>query len=193
MQSNTTPDDGADPAPTNNISWAYDAMYRLTNETYDASGSISTNYYWYDTVGNRYQKRIQGCCEVWYYYDNNQVNGNVPLTSVSGHPSENPNYQYDANGSVTNKTAGAMTYDFTYDVQNRLSEAIVFDSSTWTTSTNSFLYDYQGIRVRVSTDGVEKRFLIDPHNPTGYAQVLGERTTQMAPELANACNTNHRK
>jgi hypothetical protein len=42
MQSNTTPDDGAGPGPTNNISWAYDAMSRLTNEVFRSTDLIDT-------------------------------------------------------------------------------------------------------------------------------------------------------
>jgi len=39
----------------------------------------------------------------------------------------------------------------------------------------SYVYDDSGMRVEEDADGVTKKFLIDPNNPTGYAQVIEER------------------
>src|SRR5439155_13375934 len=43
---------------TNTLSWAYDGMYRLTNEVSISSSSAGTytNQYQYDKVGNRFSK-----------------------------------------------------------------------------------------------------------------------------------------
>jgi hypothetical protein len=79
--------------------------------------------------------------------------------------------RYDANGSRTNEvTTGviAVAYAYVYNVQNQLSSLAV-DGGAATT----LLYDYLGIRVRAGNT----KYLIDPLNPTGYAQVLEERTS----------------
>jgi hypothetical protein len=54
-------------------------------------------------------------------------------------------------------------------VQDRLSSVITNGVTT------TFLYDYAGIRVRTVSGSTTNRFLIDPNNPTGYAQVLEQR------------------
>src|SRR6266498_4479135 len=43
---------------TNTLSWAYDGLYRLTNEVCasSVSGASYTNSYQYDKAGNRWQK-----------------------------------------------------------------------------------------------------------------------------------------
>lgn len=58
---------------TNTISWAYDGMYRLTNEVYTSTepGLSRTNYYSYDKVGNRLQKSGTGVPPVAYSYNAN--------------------------------------------------------------------------------------------------------------------------
>jgi RHS repeat-associated protein len=150
---------------TNNITWQYDGMYRLTNEVRGAT----TDGYTYDLAGNRKAKTMSpGLANVQYYYNaNDQLTNEV--SSVTGATS----YLYDANGSLTNKTvAGGSTYNYAYNAQNQLS-AVTVDGVT-----TSYVYNHAGIRVRSTTGSTTTYFLVDPNNPTGYAQVLEEGTVQ---------------
>src|SRR5207244_6669286 len=64
---------------TNTFDWAYDGMYRLTNET-ATSSSAGLNYsdsYLYDLVGNRI-KKVHGSQTT-----TNQFNANDELTSAA--------------------------------------------------------------------------------------------------------------
>jgi RHS repeat-associated protein len=78
-------------------------------------------------------------------------------------------YGYDGNGSLTSKIEGASTTTYTYNLQNRLASA---DDGT---NLVSYAYDPSGIRVQkiVNSTNVTD-YLIDPYNPTGYAQVFVE-------------------
>jgi RHS repeat-associated protein len=165
---------------TNTLSWQYDGMYRLTNEVSISSApggtATYTNTYQYDKVGNRFAKI--------HYQTNtvttvtNQFNNNDQLlkevTLASGVPNATNSYAYDSNGSLVAKTnmtsGGTATTLYGYDLKNKLSAAWNVGGST----TNLFLYNDSGIRVRSTTSGVSKNYLIDANNHTGYAQVLEE-------------------
>jgi RHS repeat-associated protein len=77
-------------------------------------------------------------------------------------------YGYDDNGSLTSKTEGAASTTYTYNLQNRLEMA---DDGT---TVVSYEYDTHGIRTQKDVDGAATDYLIDPYNPTGYAQVFVE-------------------
>jgi RHS repeat-associated protein len=155
---------------TNTLSWAYDAMYRLTNEVSVSTSPDGTyayvNAYQYDSVGNRLH-RIRtgsGAETVDYVYDNNDALTNE-TSSVSGLTT----YLYDANGSLTNKVASGTTTAYTYNVANKLDS--VLQNGTLQAS---YLYNEQGIRVSQIAGGNTTKYLIDANNHTGYAQVLEE-------------------
>lgn len=99
---------------TNTISWQYDGMYRLTNETCTStSGTLArTRSYEYDKAGNRV-KQMRGAETITYEYNaNNQLTNEV--SSVSG----TTTYQYDVNGSLTNKTTPSGTISYTCNLAN---------------------------------------------------------------------------
>ncbi len=81
------------------------------------------------------------------------------------------------------------TYE--YNLQNRLSKVTTTpyaDGQPQTPEVVEYEYNPDGIRTRKITGGVtEICYLIDPHNPTGYAQVLEESqydiTTSASPVL----------
>lgn len=98
-------------------------------------------------------------------------------------------YGYDANGSLTTKTTTegtttveAVVYD--YNLQNRLAKVTTTpyaDGDPQDSTVTAYQYNPDGIRVgkteTVSTTLTQTDYLIDPYNPTGYAQVLEETTT----------------
>jgi RHS repeat-associated protein len=168
---------------TNTLTWQYDGLYRLTNETSTATvaGGSYTNRYTYDKAGNRVKKvRLVGSLTettVSVFNANDQLTREeyTPSTGTAG-----TNYfVYDANGSVIARTnvpaSGSSTIAlYGYDLKNKLSEVANY-SGGW--STNRFEYNASGIRVRSTpVGGTAKRYLVDANNHTGYAQVLEETT-----------------
>ena len=161
---------------TNWLTWAYDGMYRLTNEVSISTlggGGTYTNRYLYDVVGNRVQKiNIQGSStnSVDSSYNANdqllaevfKVNGSVSSTNL---------YGYDANGSLVAKTNSSQVVTYGYNLANKLSSVAVNGVTNAT-----YLYNDAGIRVR-STSFATTHYLVDPNNHTGYAQVLEELAT----------------
>jgi RHS repeat-associated protein len=132
-----------------NVTWNYDGIYRLTNESIagDASrnGSVS---YGLDPVGNRLNdaSSLTGIPSgSWGYNSDDEVSSE----------------SYDQNGNVT--ATGGKT--FAYDSENDLMSM---------GSTVALLYDGDGNRVGKSVNGVVTRYLIDDLNPTGYSQVVEE-------------------
>lgn len=117
---------------TGTISYQYDALNQLTQETL-LDGT--TNAYEYDAVGNRTKKTVThgSVTTTNYTYDvGNQ------LTAVNGQA-----YTYDANGNLTGN--GAKT--FIYDAENHLTQ--VKDSVG--TSLATYTYDYTGKRNSMTT------------------------------------------
>jgi RHS repeat-associated protein len=132
--------------------WSYDPLYRLTNETLlgGVSGSVD---YAFDAVGNR-TNRISSLAGV-----TNQAFGYTVNDWLS-------NDVYDANGNT--RTNGANVYQ--YDADNRLTNAIINGTNI------SYIYNGDGVCVRKSVNGATTLYLVDALNPSGYAQVLEEKT-----------------
>jgi RHS repeat-associated protein len=168
---------------TNTLTWAYDGMYRLTNETVASTCSALsyTNSYQYDLVGNRFTKvNCQGAITT---ITTNAYDANDELltevTKTNNTLMATNSYVYDANGSLAHKTnvvngVTAVT-SYAYDLKNKLSGV------TASGLTTTFLYNDQGIRVRSTTSGNPNHFLIDANNPTGYAQVFEELNARGGP------------
>jgi RHS repeat-associated protein len=105
------------------------------------------------------------------------------------------NYSLDAVGnrsSLTSTLPALQSQSFTYDNDDRISSD-VFDNNGNTTQSNGVTYTYEfedrlvgtstgvqitydgdGNRVSETAGGVTTKFLVDEHNPTGYAQVAEE-------------------
>ena len=72
---------------------------------------------------------------------------------------------FDANGSMI--ASGSDTY--TWDLRNRMASATVGSTTT------SFAYDYDGVRVSKKVGGgLTVTYLNDKQNPTGYAKAIEE-------------------
>jgi RHS repeat-associated protein len=108
-----------------------------------------------------------------------RVNGILTTTNDFG---------YDKNGSLITRTStDGSSADYGYDLRGRLAGATVrrLESGVLIVETGAYIYDANGIRARetttktvgVGTPTSEIRLLVvDKMNPTGYAQVLEERT-----------------
>jgi RHS repeat-associated protein len=134
-----------------NSNWAYDGIYRLTNETISLdpahnNGSVS---YGLDPVGNRLSA--------------SSSLGDIP-SGTWGYNSDDEvsSESYDTNGNVT--ATGGKT--FAYDSENHL--------TSMNGGTVQIIYDGDGNRVAKSVNGVVTRYLVDDLNPTGHSQVVEE-------------------
>lgn len=149
---------------TRSVTYQYDSLYRLTNESIAANtGPAGAVGYTHDPVGNRLTRTstVAGLTAQTQSYD-----ANDRLQSDT----------YDANG---NTTAGQIalnaqgaettpqTVADTYDAENRLATR---------TGPNSVqvIYDGDGNKVRETVNGQTISYLIDTQNLTGYAQVVEE-------------------
>lgn len=148
--------------------WSYDKLNRLLTEQYtDDVNSVNsyTHTYICDLAGNRLVRQVtDGNDTVYHYNANDQLYKEVTDGVTTS-------YNYDLNGSLTQKSvAGSETTIYTYNLQNRLSSVTVSSNPTI-----SYEYNPDGIRVqkKVGTDAPIK-YIIDPFNHTGYAQVFKE-------------------
>jgi RHS repeat-associated protein len=141
----------------------------LADEVYDAPGTANdyVHDYVYDLVGNRFSRTVDGTVTTYSFYNEADELEKESLNSDGSNPTIV--YGYDDNGSLTSKTEGASTTNYTYNLQNRLASA---DDGT---TVVGYSYDPSGIRVQkiVNSTNVTD-YLIDPYNPTGYAQVFVE-------------------
>jgi uncharacterized protein RhaS with RHS repeats len=142
---------------TNTLSWAYDQMYRLTNEISISSApggtGTYTNAYAYTKVGNRFSRihyQNGTTTTTNTFNENDQLLNEVSWSGTT--MTESNAYTYDDNGSLVSKasTVGGNTTNtlYNYDLKNKLCTAI----NVQTSATNSFVYNDSGIRVR-STAG----------------------------------------
>jgi RHS repeat-associated protein len=142
--------------------WQYDSLYRLTNETISALGTLG---YRYDLVGNR----------------TNRTSISSPLPSTSSTYNTNDwltTDQYDNNGNTTWSTNADSTVNgpYFYDVENRLTN---YNNDVYLS------YNGDGVRVQKTVEWVTTCYLVDDRNPTGYPQVLEELTSDPSPLLFN--------
>jgi RHS repeat-associated protein len=137
------------------IAWTYDTLYRLTGET--ITGSATANgvvTYGYDAVGNRLSRTstLAGVASTSSIYDQDD--------RVSGE-------SFNANGDQTTREGRSQSFDS----QDRL-----IGASGTGVPVVSVSYDGDGNRVSETVDGVTVGYLVDDQNPTGWAQVVEERT-----------------
>jgi RHS repeat-associated protein len=136
------------------LTWNYDGIYRLTNESInsDPTNNNGTISYALDAVGNRLSQTssLPGINSgSWGYNADDEISSET----------------YDANGNVL--AAGGISY--TYDSQNHMT------SETGNGKVITMVYDAFGNRVSKTVNGVTTKYLVeDDVNPTGLPQVLEE-------------------
>jgi RHS repeat-associated protein/uncharacterized repeat protein (TIGR01451 family) len=138
--------------------YAYDALERLVGEARNGSRPRTITYE-YDAVGNRTQMVRDGAPTTFEYDASDRLLR--AGTTV---------YTYDANGNVLTRTSppGAVSR-YTWGTENRLVAVEGTEGSA------TFAYDADGNLVERRALGAVTRFLVDPNNLTGFAQVLEER------------------
>lgn len=134
------------------MTYAYDALYRLTSENVTGdpiSVGNGTIAYTYDAMGNRLSRNstIAAVPSETYSYD-----ANDRLISDT----------YDANGN----TIGSDVNNYSYNFENRL---VQFNSGDV-----RLLYDGDGNLVSLTAGGITTSYLVDDRNPTGLSQVIEE-------------------
>lgn len=181
-------------AGTARTDWTYDALNRLTGETYDndtASGLFDANDYAevfsYNEAGNRTQKTLDNGrngvdLTTVYTYDVNDrlqtetATGTNAYTTLYGHYVGSTWVPgYDANGSMVeaNRTGTSpQASTSAYDLRNRLTNATVAGVAT------TYGYDSDGNRVSRTTTAGTSYVLVDGNNLTGYNRTLEESATQ---------------
>jgi len=94
-----------------NYGYGYDDLDRLTSANYPASqAALTDESFGYDKVGNRVTHNGD-TVNPWSYNANNELLSRPNVT-----------YAYDANGSQTKKTEGAIVTDYVYNGENRLAQ-----------------------------------------------------------------------
>jgi RHS repeat-associated protein len=144
---------GATEGNGRSLTWNYDGIYRLTNETIsnDPANNGSASY-GLDPVGNRLSA-VSSLTSI--------ASGSFSYNSDDEVSSET----YDANGNVL--STGGMTY--TYDSENHMT------SATGNGKVVTMVYDAFGNRVSKTVNNVTTQYLVeDDVNPTGLPQVLEE-------------------
>jgi RHS repeat-associated protein len=134
------------------VTWSYDGIYRLTNEsiTNAPNNKDGTVAYGLDPVGNRQS-------------ENSSLSG-VPSGSFGFNADDELSTEsYDQDGNTL--ASGGKT--FAYDSQNHLVSM---------GSTVGLVYDGDGNRVKKIASSGTTTYLVDDLNPTGYPQVVEELT-----------------
>jgi len=132
--------------------WSYDFLYRLTKET--MSGALNpTLGYGYDAVGNRINRQSTL----------NQLPSNSSTYTANDWLASD---HYDSDGNTTNSSGVVYQYDALDHLTNVNNGTVLI------------AYDGDGNRVSKTVGGVTTYYLVDDRNPSGYAQVLEEYTSQ---------------
>ncbi|HET9406398.1 MAG TPA: hypothetical protein VFO39_04110 [Candidatus Sulfotelmatobacter sp.] len=121
--------------------YGYDPLYQLTQVT---QGAVTTESYSYDSVGNRMSS--SGVLNYTYNASNEL------LSNSAG------SYTYDANGNTLTDPQGRS---FTWDFENRLTQAVVPGTNGGTTAFN---YDPFGRRIRKISPSFASIFVYDDDN-----------------------------
>jgi len=130
--------------------YGYDGLDRLTSAQYPTYNEVFN----YDKVGNR---TALNNSTPWAYNINNELTARPTIT-----------YQYDANGSQTQKTENGIITDYVYDSSNRLIEV-----KQGTTIIASYQHDPFGRRISKTVSGVTTYFYYTDEGLTAEADSAG--------------------
>ena len=173
--------------------YTYDALDRLIEEKYTNSlaSQTDTTDYTLDLVGNRLAKQTthaDGSVDRTASSYNERDELTSETTKHNGTLVETTTFGYDANGSLTTQTSSTGdSTAYAYDVKGLLAGATVRKTAGGILAVEQtrYAYDPDGIRVREETtttmgsgtpSTAVKLLVVDGNNPTGYAQVVEERT-----------------
>lgn len=140
------------------VDYSYDNLLRLTQEVDTTGGTTTTTRYTYDAVGNRLSMDQNGAVTSYTYNAKNQL-----LTAGAAR------FAYDRNGNLARREEGAAVTQYSYNAKNQLTRQVAADGQV-----STFAYDPAGNRVERDVAGTLTRFVVDPLDNSGVAQVLAE-------------------
>jgi RHS repeat-associated protein len=152
------------------LSFAYEEDYALNSTTYESGAKA---YYFYDDNDNRLFRNETGGKRTEYDYSTDSSLSRREVWS-GGTLQVSDDYTYDSNGnrlrdSRTVTGQGTSTYDFAYDLEDRLTRALVNLSEV-----ASYAYFSDGARIRRTDLGTPTFFLYDFRDFNGYNDMLEE-------------------
>ena len=127
--------------PDERVGYGYDALKRLTSAAPESGANGFSQSYQYDVIGNLTYRSDVGT----YTYPASGPTSVRPHAATS--IGANYSYAYDANGNMTTRREGAVTYTQTWDEENRLK------TISTTGHTVTYTYDADGQRVKKVEDG----------------------------------------
>ena len=136
----------------------YDNALRVTNEQfYNAQNALlDERTYVYDNDGKRIATLSSIGDRTYNYTAGYQLDS---ITSTTG----NEDYDYDVNGRMDVMQRDGETLDLDHDVYDRMTSVKNLTSGT----TTNYVYDGEGRRVKSTTAGNERYFLVTPASGSG--------------------------
>lgn len=144
--------------------WGHDALHRLTNDLITGAAPTGAVAYVYDVAHNRTKRTSTNALNGVLTNQNFTFDNRDRLDNDANTLNANP--WYDANGNPTNYAGNVYQYDWA----NRLTTAVVGGT------TISLGYDAAGNRVKKTVGTTTTLYLVSTINPSGYAQVMEEKT-----------------
>ena len=147
-----------------NEQYRYDPLRRLTNSSVTSSGSTTTSWYEYDSLGNRVRQKLNSTLTRYSYNSVNELTN----STMSSAPQTTIAYSYDANGNMKTQnvtSSGTVRWAYTWDASNRLLKV--------SNSTGKVLYAYDGMeRMVEQAEGSSTWFLAYRGSEVLYRNLL---------------------
>ena len=161
-----------------NRSHVYDALGRLTvTEIRDFSGTLlSRTTYTYDKNGNRLTETKGDEVTRNTYNSLNQMTASKKVKGST--VQSDKSYAYDANGNLKNETDSITkeSTDYSYDVGNRLAQAVKKEDGT-VTLTQTNLYNGNGQRIQKTENGETTKYYYQGDAVLATTDAEGNKTS----------------
>lgn len=167
-----------------NVTWQYDNLYRLTNETRTGGSNPINVTFTYDKVGNRLTDLTGGVTTHYKYNTLDQLQGTCDAEwNGTACTTYDTAYSYDVRGNLSQTTQGSQVTQFTFDGADRLAQVTLPNGTV-----AKFAYDHDGHRVNQTVvAGATTNYLWDPYS--AYSDVVletnGSGVPQVSYELTN--------
>ena len=175
-----------DTGDTARLTWAYDGLNRLVQETRDVGddgvqdqtaaapfGSDYTDTFTFDLNSNRVGQTHDeaGTANDFTIASTYDLNDRL-ISEDSTLDTDDKTFAYDLNGSLLTEVTAAGTTSYDWDAMNRL---VGVDKNGNGSYEITYTYDAGGVRVTQTVDGVTTTYLHDGSNPTGYSKPIEEK------------------
>ena len=159
---------------TRSLPVRFSSLNRLVSaQTDQKGGGQYSETYAYDPVGNLVNK---GDDCYGYWQEDCGVPGESAPREMKPHAVTHLNgvqkFWYDANGNMTRRIEGSVTYEQTFNSENRLSSVAVGGSTT------TFIYDADGNRIQtIEPDGTTTTYPFPGYEEVAHNGAVTRRTT----------------